>query len=559
MGGHAAWRAIVDLLHRSRRLGLLLLGALAGAVVVLGTAWALDSRAHDGRVVRAVVLAGREVGGMRAAELTAYVDELATRYEQAPIEVRAPEGGFPSDARELGLTVDRAGTVAGVLAEGREGALPVRVWDWARHLFSSRTAGVDLRVDRPSVTRVVTEKDPARVPPVEPFLSIRDGRLSGVSGRPGRGIQPESVERALARADLGQVPVAVEVRRGLIPPRFSRDDADRVAARGEELAAAGFKVLAGPKEATVPPEMVRRWLKSEVAGDALRLAPETGPIAEDLTELFPGAVVPPVDAGFAVSGTSVSVTPAKAGSGCCAPEAVAAVAEALTASPPPTVSLPLKTIPARRDESSARRLGIVEQVATFTTPHASGEPRVRNIHVIADRLKGRVIEPGQTFSVNAAIGPRTTEKGFVAAPVIGEGNQFEASPGGGISQFATTLFNAAFFAGLEIPEYQMHTLYISRYPFGREATLSYPRPDLKVRNSSPHGVLLWPTYTGSSITVSLYSTRWVEEVTQSGQTTADRGPCKAVTTERTRKFADGRTVVDRFNALYAPEQGVRCT
>ena len=496
---------------------------------------------------------------MRPAELTAYVDDLATRYEQATIEVRAPEGGFRSDAQELGLTVDRAGTVAGVLAEGRDGAIPGRVWDWVRHLFGSRTAAVDLRVDRAAVTRVVTDKDPARVPPLEPFLSIRDGRLAGVSGRPGRGIEPVSVEGALRRADLGRVPVAVDVRRGLIQPRFRREDADRVAAQGEELAAAGFKVQAGPKEATVPPEMLRRWVTSEVTGDGLRLAPETGPVAEDLTKLFPTAVVPPVDAAFAVSGASVSVTPAKAGSGCCAPEAVAAVANALTGTPPPApVALPLKTIPARRDESSARRLGIVEQVATFTTPHATGEPRVRNIHLIADRLRGTVIEPGQTFSVNAAIGPRTAEKGFVAAPVIGEGNQFESSPGGGISQFATTLFNAAFFAGLEIPEYQMHTLYISRYPFGREATLSFPRPDLKVRNNSPHGVLVWPTYTGSSITVNLYSTRWVE-ATQSGQTTTERGPCKAVTTERTRKFADGRAVVDRFNALYAPEQGVRCT
>ena len=528
-------------------------------MVVLGAAWALDSRAHHGRVVRAVVLAGREVGGLRQAELTAFVDDLAARYEHASIEVRAPEGGFRSDARELGLTVDRAGTVAGVLAEGREGALPARVWDWARHLFGSRTADVDLWVDRAAVTRVVTEKDPARLPPVEPFLSVRDGRLSGVSGRPGRGIQVASVERALARADLGRVPVAVDVRRGLIPPRFRREDADRVAEQGEQLAAAGFKVQAGPKEATVPPEMVRRWVKVEVAGDALRLAPETGSMAEDLTKLFPDAVVPPVDAGFAVSGTSVSVTPAKPGSGCCAPEAVPAVANAITGTPPPApVSVPLKPIPPRRDEASVRRLAIVEQVATFTTPHSAGEPRVRNIHLIADRLRGTVIDPGQTFSVNAAIGPRTTEKGFVAAPVIGEENQFESSPGGGISQFATTLFNAAFFAGLEIPEYQMHSLYISRYPFGREATLSYPRPDLKVRNNSPYGILVWPTYTGSSITVSLYSTRWVE-ATQSNQTTAERGPCKAVTTERTRKFLDGRTVVDRFNALYAPEQGVRCT
>ncbi len=545
-------------MHPPRRLVLWIVGAMAGAVVVLGAAWALDSRAHDGRVMRSVALAGREVGGMREAELNRFVEDVAARYEQAPIEIRAPEGGFRSDARELGLTVDRRGTVTRVLAEGRTGGLPSRVWDWVRHLFGSREASVALRVDQAAVSRVVTDKDPARLPPVEPFLAIRDGRLSGVAGRPGRGIPAVSVERALGRADLGQVPVVVDVERGLIPPRFRREDADRLAEQGEQLAAAGFKVQAGPKEVTVPPEVLRRWLKAEVADDTLRLAPETASMADDLTKLFPGAVVPPVDAGLTVSGGQVSVTPARAGSACCAPEAVDVVASALSHPPSAPVSLPLKTLPARRDENAVRKLGIVEQVSTFTTPHAAGEPRVHNIHLIADMLRGTVIEPGETFSVNAAVGPRTTQKGFVEAPVIGESNRFDKSPGGGISQFATTLFNAAFFAGLDMPEYQMHGLYISRYPFGREATLSYPRPDLKVRNNSPYGVLVWPTYTGSSITVSLYSTRWVE-ATQSNQVTAERGPCKAVTTERSRKFADGRVVVDRFNGLYAPEEGVRCT
>ncbi len=545
-------------LHPPRRTVHWILGALAGAVVVVAAAWALDDRAHHGRVVRSVVVAGREVGGMRESELIRFVDDVAARYEQAPIEIRAPEGGFRSDAKELGLTVDRQGTAAAVLAEGRTGALPRRVWDWARHLFSSREAGVALRVDQAAVSRVVVEKDPARTPPVEPFLAIRDDRLAGVAGRPGRGIQPASVERALTRADLGRVPVVVDVQRGLIQPRFRRDDADRLAEQGEQLAAAGFKVQAGPKEVTVPPEVFRRWIKAEVADGTLRLAPETASMADDLAHLFPTAVVPPVDARFTVSGGQVSITPAKAGSGCCAPEAVDAVASAITRPPSAPVSLPLKTVPPRRDESTLRRLEVVEQVSTFTTSHAAGEPRVRNIHLIADMLRGTVIGPGETFSVNAAVGPRTTAKGFVEAPVIGDSNRFDTSPGGGISQFATTLFNAAFFAGLEMPEYQMHGLYISRYPFAREATLSYPHPDLKVRNNSPYGVLVWPTYTRSSITVSLYSTRWVE-ATQSNQVTAERGPCKAVTTERSRKFPDGRVVTDRFNALYAPEEGVRCT
>jgi len=130
--------------------------------------------------------------------------------------------------------------------------------------------------------------------------------------------------------------------------------------------------------------------------------------------------------------------------------------------------------------------------------------------------------------------------------------------GGGISQFATTLFNAAFFAGLDIPDYMMHSLYIARYPFGREATLYYPSVDLKITNNTPFGILIWPTWTEDSITVTLYSSPWVVGE-QSGQTTEPAGACTRVRTERTRTFLIDQTrEVDEFRALYQPEEGVRC-
>ena len=110
--------------------------------------------------------------------------------------------------------------------------------------------------------------------------------------------------------------------------------------------------------------------------------------------------------------------------------------------------------------------------------------------------------------------------------------------GGGVSQFATTTFNAAFFGGLDIPTYKMHSKYISRYPFGREATLAYPGVDLKIRNDTPYGIVIWPTYTGTSITVQLWSTR-----TAVGEQTAQNptSGCGPVSTERTRTFTDGHT------------------
>ena len=202
-------------------------------------------------------------------------------------------------------------------------------------------------------------------------------------------------------------------------------------------------------------------------------------------------------------------------------------------------------------------MGVVEPVASFTTYHAAGEARVTNIHRIADLLAGTVIEPGGSFSVNDTIGPRTRAKGFVTAGVIERG-VFTESVGGGISQFATTLFNAAFFAGLEFEEYQSHSIYITRYPYGREATLSYPAPDLEIRNQTPHGVLIWPTYTGSSITVNLWSTRTMS-VEQTGQSEAPAGNCTRVTTQRTRtSLGSGERSVDTVQATYRPGEGINC-
>ena len=124
-------------------------------------------------------------------------------------------------------------------------------------------------------------------------------------------------------------------------------------------------------------------------------------------------------------------------------------------------------------------------------------------------MRGHVILPGETFSVNGFVGKRTADRGFVDAPVIY--NATEAHDiGGGVSQFATTMFNASFFAGLDLVEYQSHSIYISRYPRGREATISWPAPDLKVKNSSPYGILLWPTYDETTLTVHMYSTHYVD-------------------------------------------------
>ncbi|MDP8927099.1 MAG: VanW family protein [Actinomycetota bacterium] len=113
---------------------------------------------------------------------------------------------------------------------------------------------------------------------------------------------------------------------------------------------------------------------------------------------------------------------------------------------------------------------------------------------MADIVEGAVIEPGEHFSLNGHMGRRTRARGFVAAPVIVEG-EFEEEVGGGVSQFATTFFDAAYFSGIQIDEFQQHSYYISRYPMGRESTIYYGLIDVAVTNDSPYGILVHTSYT----------------------------------------------------------------
>jgi vancomycin resistance protein YoaR len=106
-----------------------------------------------------------------------------------------------------------------------------------------------------------------------------------------------------------------------------------------------------------------------------------------------------------------------------------------------------------------------------------------NIHRIADIVDGHVVLPGEQFDLNELTGPRDRARGFVDAPQILDG-EFVDRIGGGISQFVTTMFNAVFFSGLKDVEHSPHSYYISRYPPGREATISYPSPTSSSRTTA---------------------------------------------------------------------------
>jgi vancomycin resistance protein YoaR len=181
---------------------------------------------------------------------------------------------------------------------------------------------------------------------------------------------------------------------------------------------------------------------------------------------------------------------------------------------PRSVTAEMTVAAAEVDEEDVAALGIEEQVSTFTTYFDGGlsSGRSQNIVLAAEMVDGAVVQPGETFSLNEFTGPRGYEQGFQDAPVI-IGGRLEPAVGGGLSQFTTTLFNAAYYAGLEDVQHSPHSYYYSRYPAVIEATIFYPTLDMKFRNNTEYGVLIDTSYTDGSLTVSMWSTKVWDEVT----------------------------------------------
>lgn len=206
------------------------------------------------------------------------------------------------------------------------------------------------------------------------------------------------------------------------------------------------------------------------------------------------------DAMFAAKRVRAVIRPGRPGQSVDMATAAAAIRNAV-ANGQRTVTLDVSLVPPRVPTAAVK--GIDQLIGTFTTYHACCEPRVTNIHRMAQIVDGTVVAPGATFSLNAASGRRTAANGFVAAPAIADGELVQ-QVGGGVSQFSTTLFNATWFAGLPSLKHQPHSKYISRYPPGREATLDYDSIDQVFKNDTSTPIIIRAVTTETSVTVALY-------------------------------------------------------
>lgn len=536
-------------------------GALVLAAVVAVVVWyGVVVRTGSGAVGPNVLLDGRTVGLYSAAELAEAVSQRAAAILEAPVEVRFEGGLITRTAEELGVVVDEEATADLAMEAGRSGDVIADFLSWARGPWRPRTISTVWDLPAEAVAAALAAHPAAVVSvPVEPRVELDEA--AGFVAVPGVAGSVLDVEQATELVTAAFQPgLAITVDAPVLPvaPEDSDDQAVELARRLEGLTDRGLTVRLLGRVGRLSAPTLRQAV--DLAGPVSdpEVSFDRDALEAALFALFADVTRPGADPVFEVDGDGVPVV-VEAGTapqGCCGAETGSLLVEALEGDASGILDIPAADVDDTDLVRWASGEDIVEVVGEFTTNHACCENRVSNIHRIADIIRGQYLLPGESFSVNGFVGERTTEKGFVPAGVIERG-RFTESVGGGISQFATTFFNAAFFAGLDLDEYQSHSIYIDRYPYGREATLSYPKPDLRVTNTTDYPILVWPTYTDTSITVTLYSTAHIV-VEETGQETRPFNRCTDVETFRERTYPDGRVVEDSVVARYRPGEGLDC-
>jgi vancomycin resistance protein YoaR len=481
----------------------LLLGAAFGVVAIL----------ERGSLPRGAEIAGVDVGGMSETEAREAVAAAAAGRLRGAIRLVAPDGELAgtsgralrarplvdealaavSGERTLSRALARVGLRSGPSVDLAYRLGPVAVAELADRL--------DRRFGRPwHDARVVVREDAVRA------------RAAGAGA---------GVDRHALRRSLRTLPTRVELEIVPVRPVVTTAEAEAAARRVEHLLDGARRVRFRDRESMLTPRRLRALVRTRRENGALSVWLDPRGLGASLRVRLGGYETAPRDATFAVGAVGVRVVPSRPGRAL----DVRRVGRSLVSNLESTTHLArfVATRPGLTT-AEAEKLDIRELVSEFTTYYSCCQPRVTNIQRAAELLDGTVIRPGRAFSLNEALGRRTVEKGFVAAPQILDG-RLEDSVGGGISQVATTLYNAAFFAGVQLVAHQAHQFYISRYPMGREATVSWGGPELIFRNDWPAAILMKVAASDSAITVRFYSRKLGRRVeTTTGEPYAQTEP-----------------------------------
>lgn len=473
--------------------------------------WLADRVVSSGEVPRNVSVAGVPVGGLGEEDALVAIRAYEANLQSEPAIFTLNGTSYDLNPTTVGLAVDAEAALVAAMG-ARSGGL--------MSFFESFSDPVDVPVtvvvDEVAVdaTLETWESEAITDHAFEGMIEVAEGRVRFEYPRNGEVLDLDPARQivydvlATPESQSGDLPVAVDT------PDLTVADIDAGVADLERLIGEPVTLRndAYDFDLTFVTRMLSAAVRVEITHNspaAIEISIDPDAVASYVEPRRAQYEIEPVNADFDIDlvTNAVSIIPSLNGTRVDTSLLVQPLFEAAMSDTNQGEFPIVETVEPEFTTAEAEAFGPLGLVSEFTT-NTPGVNRVHNIHLMADTIDGHIVWPGEEFSINDFVGARTLAGGYLrdGAIIAGEVTCCDepANIGGGVSQYGTTFYNAVFFGCYEDLEHTPHSLYISRYPEGREATLGYPEPDVRIRNDSAAPLIIKHVYDDDTITVRFY-------------------------------------------------------
>ena len=450
-------------------------------------------------------LLGIEIGGQLASNAYQQVNSSIKDRVNNPINFKTPQGIFTATPEQIGAEIDLPGTINNIrknpLTFLKSSVFPTDLKPIIKIDDSS------LKIALSSVVNKNTSS------PVNATLTTQGGRVITTEAASGTEIDWEKTKKSIEENwlyNLRQPEVVI----AFIAPGVNNEDVNKVRSSLAEVAVASpITLKIGSRNIQISPEIIGSALKFVPVKEKLESRFDETVIIKEISRQIPNIQPQASDAKFDFIGDKIVIVPAQEGINFEPGQLDAALSPAFRQTSNRVVNLDSAVIKPIISTESLEALGIKEQLSSFTQEFDFLPYREINVGQAALYMDGKILKPGEVFSMNETIKERTTKNGYVKGIFIGEGGRFAFGLGGGVSIITSATWSAAFYAGLERIEQRAHSVLISRYTPGLEATVSWPRLDLKFKNDTENNILIKAIPARDKITISMYGTKVYDRVT----------------------------------------------
>ncbi len=488
---------------------LMIAGVAMGLFVV---AYAIDLIASAGDVPRGVTVAGIDVGGLTHKDAESKLRrELEPRLIR-PVRIRAGDIRTQLDPPSSGLGLDWPQTL------GRAGHQPLSPYTRIMSFFTSREVGIVTWTDAPRLEKTVADLATAKLnhPAVEGSIGFRpvlgsDGGVLPFPVEPRAGQTLTDLNAAItAITDRWIDDGGVELKVDITPVKANSPGVHAALDKIVIPAVAKPVVVRGEgKDALLKPDAIAGSFQFAARDDGnVEVRIDQGKLRLALQPQLLETETDGQDAQIVFAGDRPAVQPSEDARKINWDLTFSGLTSVLARSEGRELKAFYDASRPGVSTEAANVLGIKDVIGEFTTSALSG-PGMANVQTLANRVSGTIVKPNETFSLGARSGPRTAETGYVPAPVSEDGTG-PVVVGGGVSQLATTLYNAAYLAGLADGGHLEHDHYLDRYPAARDVKAiddNGAPVEMQVVNDAPTGIALQVIAANSSVTVRIWGTR----------------------------------------------------